>query len=117
MYPSFDDWWLLYSKKQDRKDCEKKWLRLSQKEKEDIMRHTADYVKSTPDVKYRRNPSTYLNKESWKNEIINPNTNQNEYTKQIQQHGLSLGLSVLGIENHNGGDNNSLRLGNDTTTG
>lgn len=45
------------------------------------------------------------------------NNNKDEYSKQIQQHGLSLGLSVLGIENHNGGDNNSLRIGNDTTTG
>jgi len=35
------------------------------------MGHLELYVRSTPDVKYRKDPATYLNNESWKDEIIN----------------------------------------------
>jgi hypothetical protein len=69
-WPSFDDFWNLYDKKVDRKVCEKKWVKLTQEEKEQIIVHVPKYVESTPDVKYRKNPETYLNNKSWLNEII-----------------------------------------------
>jgi hypothetical protein len=34
------------------------------------MEHLELYVRSTPDIQYRKNPLTYLNSESWNNEII-----------------------------------------------
>jgi len=70
IFPSFDDFWDLYDKKIDKPKCLKKWRILKQKEKEAIMDHIPDYLKSTPDKSYRKNPHTYLNNSSWENEII-----------------------------------------------
>lgn len=70
LWPTFNDFWDLYAKKVDRPKCEKKWLKIKQAEREKIMLHVEEYVKSTPDVQYRKNPATYLNNESWNNEII-----------------------------------------------
>lgn len=70
VWPSFDDFWNVYDKKQDRPKCEKKWKDIKQGAREKIMQHLELYVRSTPDVKYRKNPLTYLNNQSWENEII-----------------------------------------------
>lgn len=70
LWPTFIDFWDLYAKKVDRPKCEKKWLKIKQADREKIMLHVEEYVKSTPDVQYRKNPATYLNNESWNNEII-----------------------------------------------
>jgi len=70
VWPSFDDWWEAYGKKVDRPKCEKKWKKISQEAREKIMDHVPRYVASTPEVRYRKNPLTYLNSESWNNEII-----------------------------------------------
>lgn len=70
VWPTFDDWWDVYQKKADRSKCEKKWKKISQGAREKMMDHTPRYVTSTPDVKYRKNPFTYLNGECWNDEII-----------------------------------------------
>lgn len=70
VWPSFDDFWNLYDKKQDRPKCEKKWEKIKQEAREKIMEHLELYVRSTPNVQYRKNPLTYLSNESWNNEII-----------------------------------------------
>lgn len=70
VWPSFEDFWNAYGKKVDRPKCEKKWNKLGARAREDIMHHLEDYVRSTPDVQYRRNPLTYLNNNSWENDII-----------------------------------------------
>ena len=70
-YP-FDVWWNIYDKKSGRKDCEKKWSKISDKDKEIIMEHTPKYVLSTPDKQYRKLPLTYLNGEHWNDEIRMP---------------------------------------------
>lgn len=75
VWPSFDDFWELYDKKQDRPKCEKKWKKIKQAAREKIMEHLELYVRSTPDPQYRKNPSTYLMNESWNNEIIIPKPN------------------------------------------
>lgn len=84
----FDDWWRIYGKKIDRKKCERKWGKLSNKTRLAIMEHTPKYVRATPDAQYRKNPSTYLNSETWNDEQLpapsqgwpNPSypTNQNQ---------------------------------------
>ena len=67
VYPSFDDWWNLYDKKDDRKKCEAKWARISQDDRERMMQHTRLYVTRGrgAEYKYRRSPLTYLNGENW----------------------------------------------------
>jgi len=66
----FDDFWNLYNKKNDRKKCLLKFNRLKPFETDLIFKTLDDYIKSTPDIKYRKNPLTYLNNESWNDEII-----------------------------------------------
>ncbi|GAB3278445.1 hypothetical protein GCM10027347_52860 [Larkinella harenae] len=66
----FDVWWDAYEKKIDRKPCERKWNRLTDEQRQAALAHTGPYVLSTPDVSKRKNPETYLNKESWTSEII-----------------------------------------------
>ena len=67
----FDDFWNLYNKKVGRKKSEAKWKRLSNKDRAAIMEHLPNYIRNTPDVQYRKNPETYLNSESWNDELPN----------------------------------------------
>jgi hypothetical protein len=46
------------------------WDKLSDEEIEEIIKHTPEYVKSTPEKKYRKHPQTYLNNYCWEDEII-----------------------------------------------
>lgn len=76
VYPTFDDFWNLYDKKVDLKQSKPKWGKLTQSEKEAIMNYLPNYIKSTPDKTYRKNPSTFLNNKSWHNEIVTSTTDQ-----------------------------------------
>lgn len=82
VWPSFEDFWNAYDKKVDRPKTEKKWNSINQGAREKIMQHLEQYIRGTPDVQYRKNPLTYLNNESWNNEIINPHTTKNGITAQ-----------------------------------
>ena len=73
-YP-FETFWTLYDKKIDRVKCEKKWDKLQDNEKKKCLEKLPDYVKSTPDKKFRRSPDVYLNNRSWENEIIQQKNN------------------------------------------
>lgn len=75
-YP-FEIFWNTYDKKKGHADCEKKFKKLNQAEKEKIWQHVPAYVASTPDKQYRMNPETYLNGKHWNDEIINPKTGTN----------------------------------------
>lgn len=78
LYPTFDDFWEEYDKKRgDREKIKKKWHKLRQGEREDIMDYIPNYKVSQPDKIYRKDPDTFLNNKSWKDEII---------FKQDQQH-------------------------------
>src|SRR3990172_2953077 len=68
----FEKFWNLYEKKIDRKKCEPKWKRLTDKERTECIENLPAYIQSTPDKKFRRDPETYLNNKSWENEIILP---------------------------------------------
>lgn len=78
----FDTFWNLYDKKDNRKGCSKKWDRLDINVQEKILKHVKEYVLSTPDKKYRKNPETYLNQEAWENEIINKNKTGNNQSSR-----------------------------------
>ena len=66
----FDNFWNKYNKKIDKNKCLLKWKRLSKKEKLEIRKTLSKYLESTPEVKYRKNPLTYLNGKCWEDEII-----------------------------------------------
>lgn len=67
---SFDDFWSAYDKKVDRAKCEKKWLALTDEQREMTMQHIPAYLASVSDKQFVKNPITYLNNQSWNNEII-----------------------------------------------
>jgi len=66
----FERFWNLYDKKTNRDKCLKKFLTLKSEEMEQIFRQLPEYVKATPDKKFRKDPSTYLNNKSFNDEII-----------------------------------------------
>lgn len=65
----FDDFWNLYDKKLSRKDCEKKWGKLKDSEKEKIMQTLPDFLKTISDKKFQPYPTTYLNNRRWEDEL------------------------------------------------
>jgi len=67
----FDEFWELYDKPIDKKKCKAKWEKITKKNKVIIFKTLSIYIQSTPDKKYRKNPATYLNGESWNDEIVN----------------------------------------------
>jgi uncharacterized protein YdaU (DUF1376 family) len=68
----FDVFWEKYNKKQDSKKCLDKWLKLSDSEINAALDKVDEYVHSTPDVQFRKNPLTWLNGKCWEDEIITP---------------------------------------------
>ena len=80
----FDYFWSYYDKKKDKTKCQKKWLTLSTTDKAKIFETVQDYVKENSEVKYRKNPLTYLNGECWNDEIIKSKiTNSTDSTRII----------------------------------
>ena len=68
---SFDKFWNLYDKKVGKKSkIEKKWNKLSDKDRKNIISYLPKYKEAQPNKKYRKNPETFLNNESWNDEII-----------------------------------------------
>lgn len=64
--------WDMYDKKKDRLKCEKKFSKLTKAQKDKIFQTLPAYVASTPDPQYRKNPLTYLNAQSWEDEVEDP---------------------------------------------
>ena len=79
----FEDFWQAYQKKVDRNRCMKLWAKLSPADKKACLDAVPLYVESTPDVTYRKNPSTYLNNRSWENEIIIRQTEQQQRQQRL----------------------------------
>ena len=68
---SFDEFWELYDKKTgERKKLTKKWLALTDEEREMIMNYIPKYIECQPDKQFRKNPETFLNNKSWNDELI-----------------------------------------------
>lgn len=76
VYP-FDEFWNDYDKKVGSKDkLRKKWNRIPDPEKVKIKEYIPKYKASTPDKQFRKNPETFINNESWKDEIIYTDVNR-----------------------------------------
>jgi len=61
----FDEFWNTYNKKDGLAKCKLKWNRLKKAEIDLIFVSLPNYINSTPDKKYRKNPLTWLNGEHW----------------------------------------------------
>ena len=65
----FESFWNLYNKKSGMKTANAKFHLLKESEIDLIFKTLPKYIQSTPDLKYRKNPSTYLNQNTWNDEI------------------------------------------------
>jgi hypothetical protein len=83
----FDSWWNLYNKKTGKEKAQAKWLKLSIEEINKCLDVVSDYVKSTPDKQFRKDPTTYLNGKHWNDEIIFKinNNGQSNFSNQPKQ--------------------------------
>jgi hypothetical protein len=69
----FNFWWEAYNKKVGKGACKKKFLKLSLETCQKCLDVVSIYVSNTPDVKYRKNPITWLNQGCWDDEIVDEN--------------------------------------------
>lgn len=77
VYP-FDVFWNDYDKKVGKKDkLIQKWKKLSDSDKLKIKEYIPKYKSSEPDKQFRKNPETFLNNQSWNDEIIIKNGKRN----------------------------------------
>lgn len=96
----FREFWDLYDKKVDRAKCERKWKRITEKQKNKIFEVLPNYIKQTPDKQYRKNPHTWLNGQCWEDEDIqqaDPDKPQarlydGKTAKEWQDLGIELGI-------------------------
>jgi hypothetical protein len=65
----FSLFWEMYNKKTGKKNTFKKFMSLTNSEREQIKQKLPTYIKSTPEVKYRKDPYTWLNGKHWEDEI------------------------------------------------
>lgn len=84
----FVEFWSTYDKMRNRKECEWIWHRLSDADKARIMRHVPQYVASTGNKKYRKDPITYLKNRGWEDEIIEDLTDNEHRQRQTAQANL-----------------------------
>jgi len=73
----FEKFWNAYGKKVDRVKCEKAWNKLKKQEIDKILETINRYVGANPDIKYRKNPLTYLNGKCFNDELPGLGRNQN----------------------------------------
>ena len=75
----FEVFWNLYDKK--RGEVEKlktKWNKLTDTERQLIIKNIPLYKSAQPDKQFRKDPETYLNQKSWNDEIIKPSLKKPE---------------------------------------
>ena len=75
---SFESFWNLYDKKTGKEKALKKFLALTDQEVNTILQHVPKYVASTPDKKFRKDPTTYLNGKCFNDEIIKKENTGNQ---------------------------------------
>tara|TARA_R110001606_G_scaffold79383_1_gene183319 strand:- start:1316 stop:1963 length:648 start_codon:yes stop_codon:yes gene_type:complete len=67
----FIAWWDVYDKKIGKGVCETKFMNLDLEVCQKCVDVVSDYVASTSDVKYRKNPITWINQGCWDDEVVN----------------------------------------------
>jgi len=74
----FDTFWELYQKKVGYSKCLEKWMKFGISTMSEIIKSVPKYVKDTPDVKYRKNPLTWLNGKYWEDEPLKEKEKEKE---------------------------------------
>ena len=69
---TFERWWQLYDKKIGKENCMEKWSRLTFDERKKATECTPAYVASTPNIRFRKAPLTWLNQKCWNDELPEP---------------------------------------------
>lgn len=97
---SFDSFWDLYDKKVGEKEkLKKKWESFSDSDRTSIMEYIPKYKLNQPDKKFRKDPQTFFNNNSWNDELIGSgpqkqqiyrNTDFEAYKKRQQELGKTL---------------------------
>lgn len=90
---SFDEFWSLYDKNVDQIKCEVLWMQMNNDERIECIKKLPEYIKSTPEKKFRQDPNNYLKSKGWNNEIINQgdkskmfiDNNKSEYNELKKQ--------------------------------
>tara|TARA_B100001093_G_scaffold248555_1_gene237963 strand:- start:1448 stop:1942 length:495 start_codon:yes stop_codon:yes gene_type:complete len=77
---AFEMFWNLYDKKIDVTRCRKAFMQLSLKQMGEAVKGVVNYVNSTPDKKFRKNATTWINNMGWKNEVLT-DKKSNRYIK------------------------------------
>ena len=85
---AFNEWWNIYDKKVSKDKAIAKWNILTSDEKQLALKIVQEYVNSTPDKTFRKDPTTYLNNKSFNDEIIirnattsyKPNVSERNFT-------------------------------------
>ena len=65
----FAVFWKAFAKSADKKKCERKWRRLTKTQRQAALANVEAYVAATPEVRYRKNPLTWLNGECWQDDL------------------------------------------------
>ena len=95
---SFEEFWNDYDKKVGSKSkLEKKWNNISDKQRMKIKEYIPYYKISQQDKKYRKNPETFLNNESWNDELINNGQSKqkiNRPTSSELQAAVEIGIGL-----------------------
>ena len=81
---SFEKFWDMYDKKEGRKDCEKKYIKVKEADRLKILETLPKYILSTPDKKFRKNPETYLNGEHWNDELKNIQSEDQKFIRKFE---------------------------------
>ena len=78
---SFSEFWNLYNKKVgDKQKAEKKWIKLSNDERQKIIDTLPGFISSIKDKQFQPYPERYLNNSRWNDEInINTSSNKKHY--------------------------------------
>lgn len=68
----FNKFWFIYNKSVGKGKCKIKFMKLSYNVIQKILETLPYYIKHTPDVKFRKDPYTYLNQEVWEDDFYMP---------------------------------------------
>lgn len=102
---TFDLAWNAYQKKVGSKEkLKKKWQKLPRDTRRRIIEYIPLYVTATPDKKYRKNFETFLNNQSWNDEIIQNGTATQQQQQLTEQQQLAAdaaaAIAAIRTDNH-----------------
>jgi hypothetical protein len=66
---SFNEFWAMYDRKVERRKCEMRYAKISEKDRAKIKSVLPAYIAATPDLKFRKYPATWLNNRGWEDDI------------------------------------------------